>query len=82
MERPRRRNRFRGVRPTVTRPAILLGLLAYYRNQFSKIPESIRVSFRNGTTAVYDLHVQQPAPVIWEHSRSEVIGYQWKGARR
>ena len=82
MERPRRRNRFRGFRATATRPAILPGLLAYYRNRFSKIPESIRVSFGNGTTEVYDLHVQQPAPVIWKHSRSEVIGYQWKGARR
>lgn len=82
MERPRRRRRFRGFRATVTRPALLPGLVTYYRSRFSKIPDSVRVSFGNGTTAVYDLHVQQPAPVIWKHSRSEVVGYQWKGARR
>lgn len=56
-----------------TRPTLLDKVAAYYIDQVSRHPSSIRVSFSDGSTAVYDLHVEQPAPVV------EAIGYQWKG---
>lgn len=64
-----RENYFRGQQATVTRPEVLPKVLAYYRGRFSQIPESVRVSFGNGVTAVYDLRVQQPAPVVWKCKR-------------
>ena len=60
----RRSERFRGYKRTVTRP-IVLGKVCTYRSEFSRIPEQVRLCFADGTTAVYDLRVEQPAPVIW-----------------
>lgn len=51
------------------RPEILPSPLPHYEHNFSKIPEQIRVSFSDGSTAVYDLRVVQPAPVIIENIR-------------
>ena len=34
-----------------------------------EIPEALRVSFSDGSTAVYDLRIQQPAPQILENIR-------------
>lgn len=78
-----RENYFRGFQETVKRPAMLDRPVGYYTGRFSKIPEKVRVSFENGTSAVYALQVEQPAPVpVRRRRRSEVVGYQWKGADR
>ena len=48
------------------------------------IPEKIRVRFSDGRTAVYDLRVEQPRPVITENAAlfgKWNVGYQWKGRR-
>ena len=63
----------------------IVGILSYHRNEFSRHPEKMRVSFRDGTTAVYDLRVEQPAPVILENIkiiRRMKEGYQWQKQRR
>lgn len=51
------------------RPALLPVPLAIYERTDSEIPEKVRISFTNGTSAVYELHVDQPAPVILENIR-------------
>lgn len=81
MARRRRRDRFRGYKETVTRPAALGKLAVYYFGRFSKYPETVRVSFANGATAVYYLRSEIPRPVFPKRSRHEVIGYQWRGGR-
>ena len=48
------------------RPMILPGPVPIYEHVDSEIPERIRISFTNGTSAVYDLHVDQPAPQVIE----------------
>jgi hypothetical protein len=48
------------------RPMILPEPLPIYEHVDSEIPERIRISFTNGTSAVYDLHVDQPAPQVIE----------------
>ena len=64
-----------------------LPLLVYkYERESSRIPDSVRVSFDDGTTAVYSLHVDQPKPMVMESIwiirkwRSE--GYQYVSPRR
>lgn len=47
----------------------------YYEHETSMYPESIRVSFRNGKTIIYDRRVEQPAPVFEENIR---IIRKWK----
>jgi hypothetical protein len=47
----------------VKRPAILGGVYTY-RTKFSRIPEQVRIPFADGTTAIYELRVEQPSPVI------------------
>ena len=49
-----------------SRPKPLPGAVPYYKRESSRIPESIRISFSDGSTAVYELHVDQPAPQIVE----------------
>ena len=39
----------------------------YYAHDFSKLPEQIRVSFEDGSTAIYDIRMIQPAPIIVEN---------------
>ena len=45
----------------------IIGVFSYQRNEYSRHPEKIRVSFSDGSTAFYDLRVDQPAPVILEN---------------
>lgn len=59
----RRSERFKGYQPTVKRPAIL-GSVYTYRSKFSRIPDQVRHCFADGTTAIYVLKVEQPAPVL------------------
>ncbi len=48
---------------TPERPAPLPEVVPIYEHDFEEIPESIRVSFENGSTAVYDLRREQPHPL-------------------
>lgn len=49
------------------RPKLLPEPLPIYEHDDSRIPDRIRVIFSDNTTAVYDLHTEQPAPVIIEN---------------
>ena len=57
------------------RPRMLAHAAPYYDRELSRIPDRIRVSFEDGTTAVYDLHVDAPTPVFEENIR---IIRKWK----
>ena len=57
------------------RPEMLPRPFPIYERTDSEIPERIRISFTNGTSAIYDLHTDQPAPVIVENVR---IIRKWK----
>ena len=57
------------------RPEILPKVVPVYEHEYSEVPERIRVSFSDGSTAVYDLHTDQPAPVIIENTK---IIRKWK----
>lgn len=37
----------------------------YYRRSSSKYPETIRLSFADGHTEIYDRRVNQPRPVVY-----------------
>ncbi len=68
-----------------SRPKPLPGAVPYYKRESSRIPESIRISFSDGSTAVYELHVEQPAPQIVESIkiiRRMKQGYVNQPARR
>ena len=56
-------------------PEILEKPAVIKKHKYSRHPEQIRVSFSDGSTAVYDLHTDQPAPVILENIR---IIRKWK----
>lgn len=49
------------------RPTMLPEPVPIYEHTFSEIPERVRISFTNGTSAIYDLHTDQPAPIILEN---------------
>ena len=57
------------------RPKMMPETVTYYDHNMSRVPDRIRVSFEDGTTAVYVLHTEQPAPVIMENIR---IIRKWK----
>ena len=57
------------------RPEVMPEPLPMYGHDCSRYPDQIRVSFSDGSTAVYDLHTDQPAPVILENIR---IIRKWK----
>ena len=57
------------------RPEMLPKPVPIYEHTDSEIPERVRISFTNGTSAIYDLHSEQPAPVIMENIR---IIRKWK----
>ena len=49
------------------RPQILDKVVPIYdEDHNSRLPDSIRVSFEDGSTAVYDIHVEQPHPACME----------------
>lgn len=47
-----------------TRPKILEKVVPIYEHDYSVLPDRIRVLFDDGRTMVYDIHTDQPAPVI------------------
>ena len=57
------------------RPEILPKPMPVYQHDFSEYPEMIRVSFSDGSTAVYELRTDQPHPVIIENIK---IIRKWK----
>lgn len=59
-----RENYFRGYRAHVTRPAALDKPVCTYCTRYSRVPEQIRLSFEDGTTAIYLLKVDQPSPIV------------------
>ena len=58
------------------RPQILDKPLPMYDHEWSELPDRVRISFDNGRTAVYDLRMEQPAPVIVENIK---IIRKWRG---
>ena len=67
------------------RPKMLPNPAPYYWFDFSLIPDQIRVSFEDGTTAIYDLRCEQPHPVIVQNIkliRKMKQGYVNKPRRR
>lgn len=57
------------------RPDLLPETVPYYDHEFSAHPDHLRVSFEDGSTAVYDLRADQPHPVIVENIK---IIQKWK----
>ena len=47
-----------------------------YTDESSRVPDTIRVSFEDGTTAVYDRREDQPAPLVY---RNIQIIQSWQG---
>ena len=67
------------------RPKPLDAPALYYAHDFSMLPEQIRMSFEDGSTAIYDLRMAQPAPIIVENIkiiRKWKTGYVNKPERR
>ena len=46
------------------RPEVLGKVVPIYDHDYSVLPDRIRVLFSDGRTMVYDIHTEQPAPVI------------------
>ena len=67
----------------VERPELLSGVLPIYEHKESRYPDRIRVSFFDGTTVLYDIHVEQPefSPALKDLERMKP-GYVNKPARR
>lgn len=57
------------------KPKLMPGTVRYYDHEGSVYPDRIRVSFSDGHTAIYDIRVEQPAPVIVENIK---IIRKWK----
>ena len=51
------------------RPAMMPEAVPYYEHDWSVHPDTVRISFSDGSTAVYDIRVDQPHPVILENIR-------------
>ena len=59
----------------MNKPEIVGKAAPYYEHAWSKHPDSVRISFSDGSTAVYDIRQDQPHPVIIENIR---IIRKWK----
>lgn len=53
----------------VKRPEILPEVVPYYSHDYSVHPDMVRISFADGSTAVYDLRIDQPHPLVLENIR-------------
>ena len=51
------------------RPEMLAEALPYYESDISVYPEKVRISFKDGTTIVYDTRTEQPHALIMENIR-------------
>ena len=66
------------------RPGMFPGIVVYYDHEMSRYPDRVRFSFMDGTTAIYDIRAEQPAPVIMENIqiiRRMQVGYPPKRRR-
>ena len=67
------------------RPEIMGKVVPIYEHDYSVLPEKIRVLFMDGRTMIYDIHIDQPAPVIVQNIkliRKMKQGYVNQPARR
>lgn len=60
---------------TQERPEMLPEIAVHYEHLDSRFPDWVRISFTDGSTAVYDVRTEQPAPLIRENIR---IIRKWK----
>ena len=52
------------------RPEMFQKAVPNYDHECSIYPESIRVSFSDGKTVIYDRRIEQPAPVFLENIKT------------
>ena len=66
------------------RPEMLPEAVPYYDHDWSAHPDSVRISFSDGSTAIYDIRVEQPHPIILENVKiiRRMNGYVNQPARR
>lgn len=66
------------------RPEMLPEAVPYYDHDWSVHPDAVRISFSDGSTAIYDIRVEQPHPIILENVRiiRRMNGYVNQPARR
>ena len=66
------------------RPKAMPIVVPKYRGKHSRYPDQVRVSFLDGNTHVYELRVEQPAPMITERIEiiMPVVGYPNTRRRR
>lgn len=66
------------------RPEVLGKVVPIYEHDYSVLPEKIRVLFKDGRTMIYDIHIDQPAPVIIENIKiiRRMEGYEAPKPRR
>ena len=66
------------------RPEMLPEAVPYYEHDWSVHPDAIRISFSDGSTAIYDIRVEQPHPIILENVKiiRRMNGYVNQPARR
>ena len=66
------------------RPEMLPEVVPYYDHEWSAHPDSVRISFSDGSTAIYDIRVEQPHPIILENVKiiRRMNGYVNQPARR
>ena len=57
------------------RPEVLGKIVPIYDHDYSVLPDKIRVLFSDGRTMVYDIHTDQPAPVIVQNIK---LMRKWK----
>lgn len=66
----------------------ITGVFCIYEHQFSRFPDMIRVMFKDGSTAVYDIHAEHPHPLVLENieimrtTKKKIQGYVNKPERR
>lgn len=74
----------------IKRPEMLPEVVAKYDTDASEKPDSIRVSFADGSTEIYERRIQQPAPQILKSIRIvrsmkkqiTEAGYQYQQPKR
>ena len=69
----------------IKRTEMLPEVVTQYESEYSTKPDSIRVSFADGSTEIYDRRIRQPEPTIIRNI--EIIqgwntGYQYQPKRR
>lgn len=57
------------------RPEVLGKVVPIYDHDYSVLPDKIRVLFSDGRTMIYDIHTDQPAPVIVQNIK---LMRKWK----